>query len=762
MKTKNFTLIFFVIMLVSVSRSNSQNILTDGDFSTTTIITPYTEGVAPANLWCTFQNAGIEATATVDAGVCSYQVVYGGYNTWEVQLVQWGFSLTPGNYYRLTFDVRADAERWFGVYLGEDGGNWTSILGYYNYYQYASTDWRTITVDFNAANVFPYHKFSFEIGGFNTGMYFDNIMLVDLGPNPSVGILGTAVSGWDTDVDMVTSDGITYTLTDYPLSFGELKFRQNNAWSINWGGTDFPTGVAYQDGPNIPVFSPGNYEITFNRITGEYSFVCTSNCLPAVGIGGPAVPPYFSWDNDVKMRTSDGVEYSLPGFTFTDGEAKFRQDNNPDASWGGTGFPSGTATLGGPGIPVIAGSYTVTFNLSTGEYSFVFPSVGIIGSSLTGWAEDIDMQTTDGLIYTLSEYAFTEGEVKFRQDNEWAVNWGGWDFPAGYGYPDGPNIYVPAGTYNITFNRPTGEYLFAATACPVPGLTCPYYVYEGNSPGLCGAFVFYPDVVPAPNCGGEGITITQTAGLASGSFFPLGVTTNNYVITNASGASSTCSFDVYVFNTEPLVIENLTVSPETIWPPDHKMVPATIDYTVTDNCGGATYSQLWVWSNESDDWSGDGKTVSDYEVLDEHHVLLRAERSGTGTGREYYITVYVYGETGSYAIQQVVVTVPHDMSSGTPELTVKSAGIPDDDAGMELTVKIWPNPGESHFNLDVVSSSDEIIELYIHDMSGRLISVINVTDKGSFRFGDNLQSGIYMATVRQGAFSKTVSIVKLF
>jgi len=186
------------------------------------------------------------------------------------------------------------------------------------------------------------------------------------------------------------------------------------------------------------------------------------------------------------------------------------------------------------------------------------------------------------------------------------------------------------------------------------------------------------------------------------------------------------------------------------------MVPVTIDYTIVDNCGGAVNSQIWIWSNEPDDWSGDGKTVSDYEVLDEHHVLLRAERSGTGTGREYYIILYIWDEAGNYTVPQIVVTVPHDMNSGK----LKSAGIPDDVAGKEFTVKIWPNPGENHFNLDVVSSSDEIIELCIHDMSGRLISVINVTDKGSFRFGDNLQSGIYLATVRQGAFSKSVSIVK--
>ena len=115
---------------------------------------------------------------------------------------------------------------------------------------------------------------------------------------------------------------------------------------------------------------------------------------------------------------------------------------------------------------------------------------------------------------------------------------------------------------------------------------------------------------------------------------------------------------------------------------------------------------------------------------------------------------------GITTTQQVIVTVPHDMNPGNPKLTVKSAAYRTEDAGMPFMVKVWPNPGEKHFNLDVVSSSDDIIELCIHDISGRLVSVINVTDRDSFRFGDDLQPGIYMATVRQGAFSRTVRIIK--
>jgi hypothetical protein len=697
-------------------------------------------------------------------GVCNYNISssgYSGFYTWEIQLVQAGFPLVQGHSYRLSFDVKADADRTFGVFLGENEGNWTNLIGVDRYNQNATTDWQTISLDFNAGCVFAYHKLSFELGSINTSMYFDNVMLIDLGPyQPSVGILGTSISGWDVDVDMLSTDGMHYTLSDFPLLSGIMKFRQDNMWCINWGNTTFPTGIGYLYGPDIPITNPGNYNITFNRETGEYSFSCVNNCTAFIGIIGSAVPPDYNWYSDVNMSTSDGITYTLQSYTFVDGEAKFRQDDSWDLNWGGASFPSGTASLGGLNIPVKAGNYNVTFNINTGEYSFSLPEIGILGSALTGWTDDIDMQTTDGIFYTLLNYTFTSGEVKFRQDNSWMINWGDYTFPTGYGYGNGPNIPVMEGNYNVTFNRMTGEYTFTATSCPNPGIRCPDNIYTGNSPGICGAYVFYPAAVALPNCGGEGITITQAAGLTSGSLFPVGTTTNTFLLTNSSGNSATCSFDVVVFDTEPPVIENLTTDPESIWPPNHKMVPVTVNYSISDNCSGTTNSQLWVMSNEPENGSGDGNTVTDWKVLDEHHVLLRAERSGTGTGREYYILIICWDESWNYTVQQVIVTVPHDMNLTKTKSTTKSSEIEAATENMPLKAKIWPNPGTEYFNLEVETSSDKNIELYLSDINGRLISVMNVLEKQYFRFGNDLKSGIYIATIRQGYYFKAIRIIK--
>jgi hypothetical protein len=48
-----------------------------------------------------------------------------------------------------------------------------------------------------------------------------------------------------------------------------------------------------------------------------------------------------------------------------------------------------------------------------------------------------------------------------------------------------------------------------------------------------------------------------------------------------------------VWDAESPVIENLTVDPVIIWPPDHKTVLVTVDYTASDNCSGQLVSVLF-------------------------------------------------------------------------------------------------------------------------------------------------------------------------
>jgi hypothetical protein len=181
MKTKYKHPIFICVVLCTIITSYSQNILTDGDFSLTTNIVSFVDGPPPANVWSTWQGDNVEANATVVNEEFNYQILSAGNLKYEVQLIQAGFSLVPGHSYKLSFDVKADSNRTFGVFLGENGGNWTNLMGANNYNHNATTEWRNINIEFDIFTAFPYHKLGFDLGLVNTSIYFDNVILIDLG-----------------------------------------------------------------------------------------------------------------------------------------------------------------------------------------------------------------------------------------------------------------------------------------------------------------------------------------------------------------------------------------------------------------------------------------------------------------------------------------------------------------------------------------------------------------------------------------------------
>jgi hypothetical protein len=119
----------------------------------------------------------------------------------------------------------------------------------------------------------------------------------------------------------------------------------------------------------------------------------------------------------------------------------------------------------------------------------------------------------------------------------------------------------------------------------------------------------------------------------------------------------------YVFepDTTPPTITSASASPNTIWPPDHRMVPVTIAVTATDNSGAEPTCQIVsVSSNEPINGLGDGDTAPDWQVTGDLSVNLRAERSGTGNGRVYTLTIQCTDGSNNSSSAQTTVSVPHN------------------------------------------------------------------------------------------------------
>ena len=229
----------------------------------------------------------------------------------------------------------------------------------------------------------------------------------------------------------------------------------------------------------------------------------------------------------------------------------------------------------------------------------------------------------------------------------------------------GQNAQLRWRTAFDTGTNPTGGGLridtisiFAATRVCCGGacvLSCPSNISVSNDPGQCGAVVTFPDATFTGNCG------TVTANPPSGSFFPVGTTTVVVTGQRLDGTSDTCTFTVTVNDTEFPVVSAATVDKPTLWPPNHQMEPVTVNYTATDNCG--VTCTLSVTSNEPVNGLGDGDQAPDWVIIDAHHLLLRAERSGKGSGRIYTITVTCTDAANNTVIRTVTVRVPRNQGN---------------------------------------------------------------------------------------------------
>lgn len=292
---------------------------------------------------------------------------------------------------------------------------------------------------------------------------------------PTVGLIGTATpKGWDASTPLqlaAANDPHQWTLT-LELKQGEAKFRANDSWDVNWGGSAFPAGTADRNGPNLQVPTTSYYTVTFNDVTGAYRFEALSPpaVYATVGLIGDATPAGWAASTAL-VKGADNHTWTLSKIVLGAGEVKFRANDNWDVSWGANSFPAGTASRNGSNLVVTPGEYAVTFNDITGEYFFknlnptVYTTVGIIGSATQkGWDESTPMRlaaAADPNTWTLTTFLQT-GELKFRANDAWDVNWGGPEFPAGTGTRNGPNLQVTETSYyTIQFNDLTGAYRFA-------------------------------------------------------------------------------------------------------------------------------------------------------------------------------------------------------------------------------------------------------------------------------------------------------------
>lgn len=111
----------------------------------------------------------------------------------------------------------------------------------------------------------------------------------------------------------------------------------------------------------------------------------------------------------------------------------------------------------------------------------------------------------------------------------------------------------PVGTTTVSYkaqdasgNASSCSFTVTVMDAEAPVITCPADISTPSAFGQTSVVVNYTMPSFTDNC--SGAVMTQTAGIASGNVFPVGITTNSFTVTDVAGNSAVCSFDVIVSN----------------------------------------------------------------------------------------------------------------------------------------------------------------------------------------------------------------------
>ncbi|MCO4294393.1 SusE domain-containing protein [Solitalea sp. MAHUQ-68] len=95
------------------------------------------------------------------------------------------------------------------------------------------------------------------------------------------GIIGSSTAkDWNSSTPMALTSNTkgTYTwIITTDLKAGEMKFRANDSWDINFGDDGHDGSLEYNSGSNIPVPTAGNYTITLNLAPTGYTYSLVKN-----------------------------------------------------------------------------------------------------------------------------------------------------------------------------------------------------------------------------------------------------------------------------------------------------------------------------------------------------------------------------------------------------------------------------------------------------------------------------------------------------
>ncbi len=281
-----------------------------------------------------------EDTGAPAASISSWGVVGSGYNNWGAYADGYFYTTDQPNVfvsYVTLFDgeIKFRENNDWGNNFGDTGADGTLDTGGDNIAVTAGN--YKIVIDFNT-NTYTIEQFSW-------------------------GVVGSAFNDWG-----ATPDGkfyYDYTTDTFKVGIklldGEMKFRFNNDWALNFGDTG-ADGTLDDGGDNI-VVSAGHYAITLDINANTYT-------IEAADLWGVVGSGYNDWGAtpDFTFTEVNPDVWIAEVVTLLDGEIKFRINDDWGVNVGDTGA-DGTLDNGGDNIAVTAGNARIWIDVLNNTYT---------------------------------------------------------------------------------------------------------------------------------------------------------------------------------------------------------------------------------------------------------------------------------------------------------------------------------------------------------------------------------------------------------
>ena len=200
--------------------------------------------------------------------------------------------------------------------------------------------------------------------------------LLDSAPKVTLsGVPANVGEGFPINFTATLQDGISEEHSKSPLASYSYSLVDTTSLAevSNGGGTVSGRDAVVDVSVPTSGANAGIYELSFTATDTGGLTTTVSNIIEigpySIGIIGSATAGGWNDDTDMTQSASDPNVWTIT-INSGGGEAKFRLNNAWTTNWGAGDFPSGTGVQDGANIPVPAGTWDVTFNSSTGAYSF--------------------------------------------------------------------------------------------------------------------------------------------------------------------------------------------------------------------------------------------------------------------------------------------------------------------------------------------------------------------------------------------------------